>query len=290
MTGREPFESHETDLFIAFEGGVPTGTRTPSAIRHRAADILPAVAAFIAVIALWETGIRVFDVKAFVLPAPSVIIERFIATRDVIWSAGWNTMLEALGGLLGGTSLAVLVAFMTVRWVPVREGLMPFAIAANSIPIIALAPIANGMFSLTSQIPKMAVVGVVVFFPVMINTARGLLEVDPDEIELMRSYAASPREVMWRVRAPHALPYFFSALKVVAVLSIVFAIVAEYFGGSQDVLGQYILTKANLFVYPDAWAGILVASILGTALYVLVLITERLVMPWHVSFRAVDAS
>jgi NitT/TauT family transport system permease protein len=248
------------------------------------------VAAFVAVIALWETGIRVFDVKAFVLPAPSVIIERFIATRDVIWSAGWNTMLEALGGLVGGTSLAVLVAFMTVRWVPVREGLMPFAIAANSIPIIALAPIANGMFSLTSQIPKMAVVGVVVFFPVMINTARGLLEVDPDEIELMRSYAASPREVMWRVRAPHALPYFFSALKVVAVLSIVFAIVAEYFGGTQDVLGQYILTKANLFVYPDAWAGILVASILGTALYVLVLITERLVMPWHVSFRSADAS
>jgi NitT/TauT family transport system permease protein len=290
VTGREPFESRETDLFIAFEGDVPTGTRTPSAIRHRAVDILPAVAAFVAVIALWETGIRVFDVKAFVLPAPSVIIERFIATRDVIWSAGWNTMLEALGGLVGGTSLAVLVAFMTVRWVPVREGLMPFAIAANSIPIIALAPIANGMFSLTSQIPKMAVVGVVVFFPVMINTARGLLEVDPDEIELMRSYAASPREVMWRVRAPHALPYFFSALKVVAVLSIVFAIVAEYFGGTQDVLGQYILTKANLFVYPDAWAGILVASILGTALYVLVLITERLVMPWHVSFRSADAS
>ncbi len=224
------------------------------------------------------------------LPAPSVIIRRFLETSEVIWSAGLNTLIEAVGGLVLGTVLAVLVAAVTVRWVPVREGLMPFAIAANSIPIIALAPIANGMFSITSPVPKMVVVAIVVFFPVMINTARGLIEVDPDELELMRSYAATQGEVMWRIRVPHALPFFFSALKVVAVLSIVFAIVAEYFGGPQDVLGQYILTKANLFVYPDAWAGILVASILGVALYTITLVSERLVMPWHVSLRASDSS
>ncbi|HEU4321142.1 MAG TPA: ABC transporter permease [Acidimicrobiia bacterium] len=258
--------------------------------RYRVKSWLPPIIAFLAVIAVWETAIRVFDVQAFVLPAPSVIVSRFFETSDVIWSAGLATLLEALGGLVLGTSLAVLVATMTVRWIPVREGLMPFAIAANSVPIIALAPIANGMFSITSPVPKMVVVGVVVFFPVMINTARGLLEVDPDELELMRSYAATQGEVMWKIRVPHALPFFFSALKVVSVLSIVFAIVAEYFGGPQDVLGQYILTKANLFVYPDAWAGILVASILGIALYGVVLVMERLVMPWHVSFRAADAS
>ena len=251
---------------------------------------IPAVVAFAAVVLLWEGVVRVFDIQAFVLPAPSVIVERFVVAADEIWPAGLNTLIEAVGGLIGGTVLGVLVAFLTVRWVPVREGLMPFAIAANSIPIIALAPIANGMFSLTSPVPKMVVVAIVVFFPVMINTARGLLEVSPDEIELMRSYAATPREILWRIRVPHALPYFFSALKVVSVLSIVFAIVAEYFGGAQDVLGQYILTKASLFVYPDAWAGILVASILGLAMYVIVIVTERLVMPWHVSFRASDTS
>jgi NitT/TauT family transport system permease protein len=251
---------------------------------------IPAVVAFVTVILLWEGAVRVFDIQAFVLPAPSVIVGRFVTAADEIWPAGLNTLIEAVVGLIGGTVLGVLVAFLTVRWVPVREGLMPFAIAANSIPIIALAPIANGMFSITSPVPKMVVVAIVVFFPVMINTARGLLEVSPDEIELMRSYAATPREILRRIRVPHALPYFFSALKVVAVLSVVFAIVAEYFGGSQDVLGQYILTKASLFVYPDAWAGILVASILGLALYAIVIVTERLVMPWHVSFRASDAS
>ncbi|MGB7860238.1 MAG: ABC transporter permease subunit [Acidimicrobiia bacterium] len=246
--------------------------------------------AFVAVLFVWEGAIRLFEIQAFVLPAPSVIVDRFFQTSSVIWGAGWNTLIEAIGGLVAGTIIGVSVALATIRWVPIREGLMPFAIAANSIPIIALAPIANGMFSITSPVPKMVVVAVVVFFPVMINTTRGLLEVEADEIELMRSYAATPREVMWRVRVPHALPYFFSAMKVVAVLSIIAAIVAEYFGGSQNVLGQYVLTKASLFVFPDAWAGILVASIRGVVLYAIVLVTERLVMPWHVSFRASDAS
>ena len=167
---------------------------------------------------------------------------------------------------------------------------MPFAVAANAVPIIALAPITNAWFSITSPVSKMAVVAVVVFFPVMINTTRGLTEVDADEIELMRSYAASPREVFRRVRVPNGLPYFFSAMKVASALSVIAAIVAEYFGGPQDVLGQYIIAKANLFNYPDAWAAILVASILGISLYAAVLVTERFVMPWHVSFRAADAS
>ena len=231
-----------------------------------------------------------FDIQAFILPQPYVIVERFIATWDVIWAAGWNTLIEAIGGLVAGTLLGVGVALATVRWAPVREGLMPFAIAANAVPIIALAPITNAWFSLTSPVSKMAVVAVVVFFPVMINTTRGLTEVDTDEIELMRSFAATPREVFQRVRVPNALPYFFSAMKVVSALSIIAAIVAEYFGGPQDVLGQYIISKAQLFNYPEAWAGILVASILGIALYALVLLTERIVMPWHVSFRAADAA
>ncbi len=283
-------ESYETEVLTAFEGDLPVGTRTPSALRHRLREYLPALAAFIGVVIFWEGATLAFDIETFVLPAPSLIVERFIATSDVIWSAGFNTLLEALGGLLGGTFLGVVVALATVRWAPVREGLMPFAIAANSVPIIALAPITNGMFDLSSPVPKIVVVGIVVFFPVMINTARGLIEVEEDELELMRSYAATPVEVMRRVRIPHALPYFFSAMKVASTLSIIAAIVAEYFGGPINVLGRYILSKASLFVFADAWAGILVASIMGIALYAVVLIVERLIMPWHVSFRAAEPS
>jgi NitT/TauT family transport system permease protein len=283
-------ETHDTDVLAAFEGDIPAGTRAPAALSRRLRHAGPALLAFVAVIVVWETLTRALDVQSFILPRPSQIIERFFATSGQIWGAGWNTLIEALGGLVAGTLLGVGVALATVRWVRLREGLMPFAIAANSVPIIALAPIMNAWFSITSPVSKMAVVAIVVFFPVMINTARGLIEVDAAELELLRSYAAAPREVMWRVRVPHALPYFFSAMKVASALAIIAAIVAEYFGGPQDVLGQYIIAKANLFVYPDAWAAILVASILGIALYAAVLLAERLFMPWHVSFRASDVS
>lgn len=283
-------ETHDTDVLAAFEGDVPAGTRTPAALSRRLRHAGPAIIAFLAVVVVWEALTRALDVQSFILPRPSQIVERFFATSGQIWGAGWNTLIEALGGLVAGTVLGVGVALATVRWVGLREGLMPFAIAANSVPIIALAPIMNAWFSITSPVSKMAVVAVVVFFPVMINTARGLIEVEAGELELMRSYAAPPREVMRRVRVPHALPYFFSAMKVASALAIIAAIVAEYFGGPQDVLGQYIIAKANLFVYPDAWAAILVASILGIALYAAVLLAERLVMPWHVSFRASDSS
>ena len=284
----EIHEDHSSDVLTAFEGDVPSGTRTPSALVHRIRHVGPAIIAFFVILLLWEAVTRLFDIKSFILPKPTEILAKFVSDAAVIWAAGLNTLYEALGGLIIGTVLGVVVALATVRWVRVREGLMPFAIAANAVPIIALAPIANAMFGLTSPVSKMAVVAVVVFFPVMINTARGLIEVDVAELELLRSYAATPREVMRRIRIPHALPYFFSALKVSSALSLIAAIVAEYFGGPQDVLGQYILNRAFQLLYPQAWAAILVASILGIGFYVSILIVERLVMPWHIAFRSAD--
>lgn len=266
--------------------GLTVRARSPVATRLRRYG--PALALFLGGLGLWELIVRVFQIQAFILPKPSEIIERLVAQWDVIISATGNTLLEAAGGLVAGVGLGVAIALITVRWAAAREGIMPFAIATNSIPIIALAPIVNNMFPITSPVSKMTTVAIVVFFPVMINTARGLTEVDPAELELMRSYAATDRAVFRRVRIPHALPYFFSALKVATTLSIIVAIVAEYFGGPQDVLGTYIISKAQLFVYPDAWAAIVVASLIGIGLYGIVLLVERLSMSWHVSFRGLD--
>ncbi len=274
------------DPMEAFSGDLPVGSPTPSSLRQRLRNYGPALALFVGGILFWEAAVRLFNIQAFVLPKPSSIVERLIAQWPEISAAAANTMIEAIGGLVAGTISGIVVALITVRWAKAGEGIMPFAIATNSIPIIALAPILNNMFPITSPVSKMAAVAIVVFFPVMINTARGLVEVDQSELELMRSFAASPREVFARVRIPHALPYFFSALKIATTLSIIIAIVAEYFGGPQDVLGQYIISKANLFVFPDAWAAIVVASMIGIALYGLVLVAERFTMPWHVSLRS----
>lgn len=289
MTERDEVigETSETDVLAAFDGDLPVGSRS-RLWPGRLQQYLPAVVAFIVVILLWEGLTRLLGVETFVLPKPSEVMTSFWATSSVIWGAGYRTLIEALGGFFVGVTMAIVTSLAAARWVGFREGILPLAIAANATPIVALAPIFNNWFTITSPVSKMAVVAVVVYLPVMINTTRGLLEVDPAEIELMRSMAASPTEVTRRIRIPNALPYFFSALKVASALSLIAAIVAEYFGGPQDVLGQYIINRANLFQFPDAWAAILVASILGVVFYLLVLVAERLLMPWHVSFRSAE--
>ena len=202
-----------------------------------------------------------------------------------IIQASWFTLKEALGGLALGSSLGVLVALMTARWTATREALLPFAIAANSMPIIAFAPIMNNWFGIDNPFSKMAIVAIMTFFPMMINTVRGLTLVDARSLELMRSYAATNLEIVLKLRVPNALPYLFSGLKVAAALSMIGAVVAEYFGGPRIALGVFITQEAALFRFSSAWAAIIIACIMGIALYLIIVLLERLAMPWHVSFR-----
>jgi NitT/TauT family transport system permease protein len=126
----------------------------------------------------------------------------------------------------------------------------------------------------------MAIAAVLCFLPVMVNTLRGLQSASPRQVELMRSYAASSLTIWRRVRVPTALPYVFTALKVASVLAMIGAVVGEYFGGSYDALGVLIRSKAQILDFQTAWAGILVASLLGIALYAAVVVCERLVVRW----------
>ena len=269
-----------TDVWVGDGSG-----RTVSSFRKRAASSLPAVAAFVFVVGLWQLAVVAFGIEQFILPAPLSIASALFETWSTVWPAALRTLLEAVGGLVGGTVAGVAVAGAVARWRVFRRGAMPFAAAMNAIPIVATAPIANQLFGLTSPVSKMAVVAIMVFFPVMANTARGLTEVDESEIELLRAMAASPTTVLRRVRIPNALPYFFSAMRVAVPLSMIGAIVAEYFGGRQDVLGSYIVNRAQLFQFDDAWAAIVVAAGLTIAMYLIILLSERLAMPWHVSVR-----
>jgi NitT/TauT family transport system permease protein len=131
----------------------------------------------------------------------------------------------------------------------------------------------------------MAVAGVLCFLPVMVNTLRGLNSAKPRQIELMRSYAASELQIWRRVRVPTALPFLFTSLKVASVLAMIGAIVGEYFGGALNALGVLINTDAQIFQFDAAWAGILVASLLGIALYCGVVVTERVVLRWNPQTR-----
>jgi NitT/TauT family transport system permease protein len=152
---------------------------------------------------------------------------------------------------------------------------MPYAIAVNAIPIIAFAPITNAWFGALNPHSKMVIAGVLCFFPVLVNTLRGLTSVRPESIELMRSYAAGQAEVFRRVRIPSALPFIFTGLKVATVLSMIGAIVGDYFGGSTLALGVQIENSISLFDFPLGWAAIVVASGFGIAFYATVSVAER---------------
>ncbi|MGH3033120.1 MAG: ABC transporter permease, partial [Gaiellaceae bacterium] len=260
----------------AFARGVGRGARAWA----------PAAAIFVLGIAAWEGLVRGLDVQEFLLPALSDILETFWNDRDTFVDAGIFTFKEALGGFALGAAAGILVALVLARWRPLGSALMPYAIAANAIPIIAFAPITNNWFGILSPASKIVIAAVICFFPVMVNTLRGLTSVRPQQIELMRSYAAGEREIFRRVRIPNALPYLFSALKVATVLAMIGAIVGDYFGGSDQALGILIRRSAGIFAFEEAWAAILVACVLGIAFYAAVALAERLTMSWHPSSRA----
>jgi NitT/TauT family transport system permease protein len=238
---------------------------------------------FFAAIALWEGAIRVFDIPQFLLPAPSRILQAVGESWQIVLSSAGATFRSALIGFLIGCGGGILAALATSRWTTLREGLMPLAIAVNSVPILAFAPILNNWLGTVNPASKIAIVAIITFFPMMINMVRGLTLVEPAKLELMRSLASRPSEVLTKVRLPNALPYLFNALKVCSTLAVIGAIVGEYFGGPRGTLGVYILQEAKLFRFPEAWAAILVASLLGIGFYLLIIALERWLIPWHAS-------
>jgi NitT/TauT family transport system permease protein len=247
---------------------------------RQAGEWIPALLVAVLVLGVWEASIRLLHVQQFLLPRPSAIARAFWDQRHTLWPAGWYTFKEALGGFAIGSALGIGAATLVGRFKAFGTALMPIFIAANAVPIIAFAPIADAWFNPISPHSKMAVAAVLCFLPVLVNTLRGLQSASPRQIELMRSYAASDFEIWRRVRVPTALPFVFTALKVASVLAMIAAIVAEYFGGAFNALGVLINSDAQIFQFVTAWAGILVASLLGLSLYAAVVLAERLVIRW----------
>jgi NitT/TauT family transport system permease protein len=238
---------------------------------------------FAAVIVLWEivTG----GGGRRVIPPPSAILNAGLDNFEILRRSAQATAFEALGGLAIGSVGGILVAFATARWVTARDVLLPVAIATSAVPIIAVAPILNNWFGVLNPLSKMMMAALLVFFPVMINVTRGLVEVQPAALELMRSYAAGETAVLRKVRIPNTLPFLFTALKVGATLSFIGALVGEYFGGTSEVIGRIVIQSMSSGRYSLAWAGILVGALAAIAAYIAITLVERLAIPWHAALR-----
>ena len=244
---------------------------------------------FFGALVVWDILVRFLGLPQFILPAPSKIAASLLANLPELWASTTYTLVEILGGLIIGCTAGIVVGAITARWLGLRESLLPFAVAVNSIPIIAFAPLLNNWFGLDTQLSKAMVAAMLCFFPVMINTARGLLHVDPAAVELLRSAAASDWQILRSVRVPSALPFVFTALKVATTLATIGAIIGEYFGAPSLSIGQYIVRYAAFLNLERSWAAIVFACSIGIGLYLVVVALERLVMPWHSSFRTGEA-
>jgi NitT/TauT family transport system permease protein len=254
--------------------------RTSAGAAQQARDVLPPVVAFFGLVAVWEVTVRALNLKQFILPSPVAIAGAWVDNFPQLAAAATYTFGEIIAGLLIGSVAGIVVGAVSARFKPVRGTLLPFAIVANSVPIIAFAPIFNNWFGTDTQLSKALIAAVLVFFPVMINTLRGLVNVDPSAIELLRSYAAPERTVFRSLRVPNSLPFIFTALRVATTLATIGAIVSEYFAAPRGSLGQYIATQSAFLAFERSWAAIIFAAAIGIGLYLAVVGLERLVSPW----------
>ena len=235
---------------------------------------------FTVTLLMWEGLVQLFKPPVFLLPAPSLIWQSFSGQFGQLLSYGFNTFLEALGGFVLGCGAGLLAATVVARSPRLSDLLLPFAVASNAVPIVAMAPIAIVWFGVGPG-SKVAIVAVMCFFPTMVSAVRGLTGIAPDAIALMHSYAATDWQIFTKVRVPNSLPFVFNAFKICTAVSMIGAIVAEFFGGAVNYLGVYIKMQANILKTPDAWAAIVVACGFGLAFYFAVVLLERWLMPWH---------
>jgi NitT/TauT family transport system permease protein len=250
-------------------------TRARSTLRA----LWPPVLFGLAFLALWEAAVEVFDLQPYFLPAPSEIWAQFTENADLIREASMVSGGNALVGLLVGTAFGIAMSFVLARFKVLDDLISPLAVALNAVPIFVLVAVFNNMFSITSEVPRRLMVTLVVYFIVLVNVARGLREVAPIHLELMRSYAASDGVVLRKVRVPNAVPFLFTALKIAAPASVITAFVSEYFGGSQNGLGSRITGNIAIANNAAAWAYVLGACLLGLAFYLAAVALEGVLKP-----------
>jgi NitT/TauT family transport system permease protein len=237
-------------------------------------------------ITVWEGVVRGFDISAVLLPAPSVIAATFVKSTAILWEDFVQTVLKgALSGYIIGCGSAILTAVLIDRSPFLTRGLLPVGNFVAALPIVGMAPILVMWFGFDWQ-SKAAVVVVMVFFPVLVNTVQGLQASTAIQRDLMQTYAASPATTLLKLRLPMAMPFIFNGLKIATTLALIGAIVAEFFGSPIRGMGFRISTSVGQLALDLVWAEIVVAAIVGSAAYGGVALIERAVTFWHPSQRA----
>ena len=250
----------------------------------RAADFAPPLLFGLAVLAVWQVGVKLLGVPAIILPAPSAIALRFVSSMPTLAADFLQTIRGVLAGYAIGSGAGLLVAILVDRSPFLQRGLLPLGNFVSALPIVGVAPIMVMWFGFDWP-SKAAVVVVMTFFPMLVNATVGLAGAGPMERDLMMTYAADYSQTLRMLRLPAAAPFIFNALKINTTLAMIGAIVAEFFGTPTVGMGFRISTEVGHLSIDMVWATIVVAALTGSAFYALVNLIERRVTFWHASYR-----
>ena len=253
--------------------------------RHLTVRVAIPVLFGFSILVLWEGLVRGLDVSQVILPPPSQVASVFVSSLDLLWIDFVQTVLRgALRGFLIGAVAALIVAFLIDRSSFLTRGFLPVGNFVAALPIVGIAPILVNWFGFDWQ-SKAAVVVVMVFFPILVNTVQGLRETDKIQRDLMQTYASGYFQTLIKLRLPAAMPFVFNGLKIATTLALIGAIVAEYFGSPTRGMGFRISTGVGSLSIDLVWAEIFVAALAGSAFYGLVAWIEKRVTFWHPSQR-----
>ncbi|MGJ8585590.1 MAG: ABC transporter permease [Marinosulfonomonas sp.] len=240
----------------------------------------------VTILVIWECLVRGLNVPGVILPPPSAIAARISTSLPILWEDFYQTFVKgALRGYIMGCGAAFLAAILIDRSKFLQAGLLPVGNFIAALPIIGTAPILVMWFGFDWQ-SKAAVVVVMVFFPMLVNTVQGLASSEVMQRDLMKTYSASYWQTLFKLRLPAAMPFIFNGLKIATTLALIGAIVAEFFGSPIKGMGFRISTEVGRLSLDMVWAEITVAAIAGSAFYGAVALIEKLVTFWHPSQRA----
>ena len=256
-----------------------------SAIETRIKSVVVPVIFGASVLGLWEILVQGLNISPIILPAPSLVIQTFMASLDILWIDFVQTVLKgALRGFIVGAIAAFAFAILIDRSDFLTRGLLPIGNFFSALPIVGVAPIMVNWFGFGWQ-SKAGVVVIMVFFPILVNTVQGLKDNDALQRDLMKTYTASYWQMLFNLRLPAAMPFIFNGLKIATTLALIGAIVAEYFGSPTRGMGFRISTGVGSLSIDLVWAEIFAAAIVGTAFFGLMAWGEKKITFWHASQR-----
>jgi ABC-type nitrate/sulfonate/bicarbonate transport system permease component len=254
--------------------------------RVKARHVLPFVAP-IALLVVWELYVRWAHVDPTVLPSPIQVAKSLYINRSTAWSNTSATLQETLIGFACSVLLAVVLAVTMDLFAWLRHALYPILVASQTIPIIAIAPLMIIWFGF-GILPKVLLVMLVTFFPVCVALLDGFASIEGEAIDLLQTMGATRRQTFMHLRAPNALPFFFTGVRISITYAVIASIFAEYVGSFKG-LGIWMQASMNAFRTDLVFGAILISAVLSTALFALVTLVAHLTIPWYYASRRTDS-